>query len=64
MIITVDGDKVGTGKSMAEVSLSYEFAKENNIPIIGRIVYSKDFVDANLKMPFVAEMFPKYSKDF
>ena len=41
-----------------------EFAKENNIPIIGRIPYKKDFVDAMIKMKPVVEINPKYRKIF
>jgi len=37
-----------------------KFAKENNIPIIGRIPYKKDFVDAMIKMKPVVEINPKY----
>ena len=40
------------------------FAKENNIPIIGRIPYSKDFVDAMLEMNPVTEKWPKYEDIF
>ncbi len=40
------------------------FAKENNIPIIGKIPYRKDFVDAGIKMKPVVEINPKYKKIF
>jgi len=40
------------------------FAKENNIPIIGKIPYRKDFVDAMIKMKPVVEINPKYRKTF
>ena len=40
------------------------FAKENNIPIIGRIPYRKDFVDSTIKMKPVIEINPKYKKLF
>ena len=41
-----------------------EFAKENNIPIIGRIPYRKDFVDSTIKMKPVVEINPEYKKTF
>jgi MinD superfamily P-loop ATPase len=41
-----------------------KFARENKIPIIGKIPYSKDFVDANIKMKPVAEINPQYEKSF
>ena len=41
-----------------------DFAKENNIPIIGKIPYRKDFVDATIKMKPVVEINPKYRKIF
>jgi len=41
-----------------------KYAKENNIPIIGRIPYKKDFVDAMIKMKPVVEINPKYGKMF
>ena len=41
-----------------------KFAKENNIPIIGRIPYKKDFVDAMIKMKPVVEINPKYKRIF
>jgi len=40
------------------------FAKEDNIPIIGRIPYRKDFVDSTIKMKPVIEINPKYKKLF
>ncbi|RLE85484.1 MAG: P-loop ATPase [Thermoprotei archaeon] len=40
------------------------FAKENNIPIIGKIPYRKDFVDATVKMKPVVEINPKYREIF
>ncbi len=36
------------------------FAKNNRIPVIGRIPYRKDFVDAMIKMKPVVEVNPKY----
>jgi len=41
-----------------------DFAKENNIPIIGKIPYRKDFVDSTIKMKPVVEINPKYKKIF
>jgi len=41
-----------------------KFAKENNIPIIGKIPYRKDFVDAVIKMTPVIEINPKYKEIF
>lgn len=41
-----------------------EFAKENKIPIIGRIPYRKDFVNAMIKMKPVVEINPEYKKTF
>ena len=41
-----------------------KFAKEKNIPIIGRIPYKKDFVDATLKMKPVTEINKRYRKLF
>lgn len=41
-----------------------KFAKENNIPIIGRIPYRKDFLDSTIKMKPVVEINPKYRKTF
>ncbi|MBU1037047.1 ATP-binding protein [Patescibacteria group bacterium] len=40
------------------------FAKENNIAIIGRIPYKKDFVDSTIKMKPVTEINPDYQKLF
>ena len=40
------------------------FAKEDNIPIIGRIPYRKDFVQSTIKMKPVIEINPKYKKLF
>ena len=41
-----------------------KFAKENKIPIIGKIPYRKDFVDSTIKMKPVVEINPKYKKVF
>lgn len=41
-----------------------KFAKENNIAIIGKIPYQKDFVDSTIKMKPVVEINPKYKKIF
>jgi len=41
-----------------------DFAKENGIPIIGKIPYRKDFVDSTIKMKPVVEINPKYKKIF
>lgn len=41
-----------------------KFAKENNIPIIGRIPYRKDFIDSSIKMKPVVEINPDYQKLF
>ena len=41
-----------------------KFAKENNIQIIGKIPYRKDFVDSTIKMKPVVEINPKYKKIF
>ena len=41
-----------------------KFAKENNIAIIGKIPYKKDFVDSTIKMKPAAEINPKYGKIF
>ena len=41
-----------------------KFAEENNIPIIGRVPYSKDFVEAMLEMKPVAEKWPKFEEIF
>ena len=38
------------------------FAKKNNIPIIGKIPYRKDFVDATIKMIPVEKINPDYKK--
>ncbi len=40
------------------------FAKRNEIPIIGRIPYKKDFVDSTIKMKPVVEINPEYRKVF
>ena len=40
------------------------FANKNKIPIIGRIPYRKDFVDAMIKMKPVVEINPEYRKIF
>lgn len=40
------------------------FAKKNEIPVIGRIPYKKDFVDSTIKMKPVVEINPKYKKVF
>ncbi len=40
------------------------FAKENNIPIIGRIPYKRDFVNSTIKMKPVVEINPDYEKIF
>jgi MinD superfamily P-loop ATPase len=40
------------------------FAKEENIKIIGKLPYSKDFVDASLKMQPVGKLFPGYTPLF
>ncbi|MDD4878477.1 MAG: ATP-binding protein [Candidatus Nanoarchaeia archaeon] len=40
------------------------YARQSKIPIIGRIPYRKDFVDATLKMKPVAEINPEYRKIF
>jgi len=37
-----------------------KFAKKNNIPILGKIPYKKDFVDATIKMKPVVETNPEY----
>jgi len=37
-----------------------KFARENEIPIIGRIPYRKDFVDSTIKMKPVVEINPEY----
>ncbi|MDD4990482.1 MAG: ATP-binding protein [Candidatus Pacebacteria bacterium] len=41
-----------------------KFAKENKIPILGRIPYRKDFVNSMIKMKPVVEINPKYRKLF
>ncbi len=41
-----------------------KFAKKNNIKIIGKIPYKKDFVDSTIKMKPVAEINPDYQKLF
>lgn len=41
-----------------------KFARENNIAIIGRIPYRKDFVNATIKMKPVIEINPEYKKVF
>ena len=41
-----------------------KFAKEKNIPIIGKIPYKKDFVDSTIKMKPVTEINPEYKKIF
>jgi len=38
-----------------------KFAKEENTPIIGNIVYNRNFLEASLRMKPVLELFPKYS---
>ncbi len=40
------------------------FAKENNIKIIGKIPYKKDFIQSTIKMKPVVEINPKYQKVF
>jgi len=40
------------------------FAKEKNIPILGRIPYRKDFVQSMIKMKPVVEINPKYRELF
>lgn len=40
------------------------FAKNKQIPIIGRIPYRKDFIDSTIKMKPVVEINPKYGKVF
>ena len=40
------------------------FAKRNNIPIIGRIPYKKDFVNSTIKMKPVVEINPEYKEIF
>jgi MinD superfamily P-loop ATPase len=41
-----------------------KFAKNNKIPIIGKIPYRKDFVDSTIKMRPVVEINPSYRKTF
>ena len=41
-----------------------KYAKQSKIPIIGEIPYSKDFVEASLKMKPVVEINPSYKKMF
>ena len=41
-----------------------KFAKRNNIKIIGKIPYKKDFIDSTIKMKPVIETNPKYRKIF
>jgi len=41
-----------------------DFAKEKNIPIIGKVPYRKDFVKATIKMKPVVEINPEYKKLF
>lgn len=41
-----------------------KFAKGNKIPILGKIPYKKDFVEATIKMKPVVEINPKYKKIF
>ncbi len=41
-----------------------EYAKENNIPILGKIPYRKDFVQSTIQMKPVVEINPEYRKLF
>ncbi len=41
-----------------------KFAQKNNIPILGKIPYRKDFVKSTIKMKPVVEINPKYGKIF
>jgi len=41
-----------------------EFAEEKNIPVIGRVPYRKDFVEATIKMTPVTKINPAYAKLF
>ncbi|MCK5085139.1 (4Fe-4S)-binding protein, partial [Candidatus Parcubacteria bacterium] len=41
-----------------------KFAKKENISIIGKIPYRKDFVDSTIKMKPVVEINPEYKKIF
>jgi MinD superfamily P-loop ATPase len=40
------------------------FAKKENIPVLGKVPYSKNFIDASLKMCPVAKLFPHYNSFF
>ena len=40
------------------------FARKNNVPIIGKIPYRRDFVDSTIKMKPVVEINPEYRKVF
>jgi len=40
------------------------FAKENKIPIIGRVPYNTNFVNSTIKMKPIAEIYPEYRKVF
>ncbi len=41
-----------------------KFAKENNILILGKIPYRKDFVNSTIKMKPVVEINPEYKEIF
>ncbi len=41
-----------------------KFAKENNIPILGKIPYKKDFVESTIKMKPVVEINSEYKRVF
>lgn len=41
-----------------------KFAKDNKIPVIGKIPYRKDFVESTIKMKPVVEINPEYQKIF
>jgi len=41
-----------------------KFAKQNKIPVIGKIPYRKDFLKSTIKMKPVVEINPKYRKTF
>ncbi|MDD4995992.1 MAG: ATP-binding protein [Patescibacteria group bacterium] len=41
-----------------------KFAQKSNTPVIGKIPYKKDFVDATIKMKPVVEINPNYQKIF
>jgi MinD superfamily P-loop ATPase len=41
-----------------------KFAKENDIPILGKIPYRKDFVDATIEMKPILEVNPEYKNLF